>query len=392
MISFTTWAKQLSKSFEFEKVAEGGFGEVYKLNEEKAASDKNRSILFGFGGCVLKIVPLKDQELNEEQYSTVVNTARECKVMKRMDELHGFTRFRKVDIVQGKYPDVLVKAFRKFKTEGGDCVNDDPKLFSKDQVYAIFEMGDAGLDLDKVERPSAFQIYDIFWSTVILIANAEEKVEFEHRDLHVGNICVKPFVAGDSFEVPDTVLSSMSETPKHILGLTGIRTAIIDYTLSRAAMSEDKSDVIYDPMEEESLFKAVGKGLEEKRQFRTYRAMRKCVEAALKEAYKSNRDVKLPQVPKWAQFVPQTNVIWLGYILFVLMKRAKERIVSRSSVFAADLQGKMYATLAVVSGILDGKEGELPRSANKFLETAQEKGWLTVEDIEAYKERLVNED
>jgi serine/threonine-protein kinase haspin len=390
VLDFKAWANRLSKRFKIMKLAEGSFGEVFKLGE-KGIGITAAPVLDAYGGCIMKVVPLNAESgPGSKKYSAIAEIVREVKLLKTMDKVPGFARFRKVHVVQGRYPDSFLEAFRDFKEEGKDCHNEDPERFSSKQLFAIIEMDDAGTDLDSLRKPSVFQVHDIFWSTVVLLANAEEQVEFEHRDLHVGNICIKPGVAGGVIEIPSELVSNMSAAPKSLLGLAGIRTTIIDYTLSRAASDPEKADVIFDPFRDASLFKAVGVNPEDKRQFETYRSMQSCVVAAhVSPRQRGKGFSKLGKnVDIWSRFVPQTNIVWLSYILHVLLFRANARIVPNSNEVAKKLQVQMYDTLEDVMNRLNVDSKTLPTSAKDLVCIAEANGWLTEEDLMGLKERL----
>jgi serine/threonine-protein kinase haspin len=390
VLDFKAWANRLSKRFKIVKLAEGSFGEVFKLGE-KDIGITAVPVLDAYGGCIMKVVPLNAKSgSGSKKYSTIAEVVREVKLLKTMDKVPGFTRFRKVHVVQGKYPDSFLKAFRDFKEEGKDCENQDPEHFSSKQLFAVIEMDDAGADLESLRKPSVFEVYDIFWSIVVLLANAEEQVEFEHRDLHVGNICIKPGVAGGVIEIPSELVSNMAATPKSLLGLSGIRTTIIDYTLSRAASDPEKADIIFDPFKDASMFKAVGSSREDKRQFETYRSMQRCVVAAHVSPCKASKGFTKSgkNIDIWSRFVPQTNVVWLSYILYVLLFRAHARIVPNSNEVAEKLQVQMYGTLEDVMDRLNVDSKTLPTSAKDLVCIAEANGWLTGEDLRGLKERL----
>ncbi len=109
-----------------------------------------------------------------------------------------------------------------------------------------------------------WSVWDVFWGVAIALGKGEEEARFEvsqdagshalkgkltsllsiqHRDLHLGNICIRsaahPVVRSLS---PDTTCSSPTELttraldPNRRLGFTDLETTIIDYTLSRANM------------------------------------------------------------------------------------------------------------------------------------------------------------
>lgn len=111
---------------------------------------------------------------------------------------------------------------------------------------------------------------------------AESQFEFEHRDLHWGNILVAPtteksmtfHLNGESIEVKTH----------------GIKATIIDFTLSRI---EYKNCCLFQDLSTDSeLFNSTGDY-----QYDIYRLMRKRTENY------------------WAVFEPFTNVLWLHYII-----------------------------------------------------------------------------
>jgi serine/threonine-protein kinase haspin len=387
---FKAWASRLSKRYEVVKLAEGSFGEVFKLHKKSASA---AAVLDVHGGCILKVVPLLAESgpgSKDHTATSIDGIVRESKVLKAMAVIPGFTAFRELHVVKGKYPDSFLEAFRSFKEERNDCDNEDPERFSSDQLFAIIEMDDAGVDLDSLRKPSVFQVFDIFWSCVVILANAEEKVDFEHRDLHIGNICIKPWDHGGTIDITSGAVSSMSAAPTSLLGLSRIRTTIIDYTLSRVAQDLEKKDIIFDPFRDASIFKATSKKLEDKRQFETYRSMHNCMLAAQFEARGTGPSPKKKgkEVDLWSRFVPKTNVVWLGYILYVLLLRANGRILPNSSEEAEKLQTRMYAALKDVMDTIDVQLEELPTSAKEFLEVTEANEWLTREDLKSLKEKL----
>ena len=116
----------------------------------------------------------------------------------------------------------------------------------------------------------------------ISLAVAESQFQFEHRDLHWGNVLVAPtneksityYLNGKSVEIQTC----------------GIKATIIDYTLSRIVYRNCClfQDLANDP----ELFEATGDY-----QYDIYRLMR--------EKTKNY----------WAIFEPYTNVLWLHYII-----------------------------------------------------------------------------
>lgn len=130
--------------------------------------------------------------------------------------------------------------------------------------------------------------------TVLTLAVAESKYEFEHRDLHWGNILLRHTEEREA----TFVLNGQTYT----VPTEGVQVTIIDYTLSRMLYKRNYlqfNDLAHD----EDLFSATGDY-----QYEIYRLMRK----------------RLGNV--WSSFEPYTNVLWLHYMIDKLINGARYRL------------------------------------------------------------------
>lgn len=119
---------------------------------------------------------------------------------------------------------------------------------------------------------------------------AEKKYQFEHRDLHWGNILL---ASTDEPEVTFILNNKTIVIPSH-----GVKVTIIDYTLSR--MIYDKCVLFNDLSADDELFTAGGDY-----QFDVYRLMKD----------------RLANV--WKNFDPYTNVLWLHYTVDKMINGAR---------------------------------------------------------------------
>lgn len=122
------------------------------------------------------------------------------------------------------------------------------------------------------------------------LAVAETKLQFEHRDLHWGNVLIKPTIEKSlTFNINGKSIS----VPTH-----GIKATIIDYTLSRIIYKDCClfQDLAADP----ELFEASGDY-----QFDVYRLM---------QTQTNNC---------WETFEPFTNVLWLHYLIDKMIDGAR---------------------------------------------------------------------
>lgn len=350
------------------------------------------------GGVIVKVIPFKMVTVGTDDIADLNSVTREIIVMQTVDALHGFVRCRGIHIVSGVYPDVLLEAFDAFKGSHSNqsAVNPNPlSTAAPQQLYAILEMSDAGSPLGKLRGVSAFQAFDIFWKTAISLAHAEKEVQFEHRDLHNGNICWKPLRKDGPCDIKEETIQEMTAKPEAILGLSNLEVTIIDYTLSRVTIrSETRDDVIiFDPMEYwEQDFTGGEWGSEvDNHQYRTYAAVREWAQGkeAEAQALATPEDADHNGRNKYARFIPKSNVLWLGYVLAdVLARRGGGRggSLPGSSRAAKELQGEVWRRLEEVSAYLNGTAAMLlPESADDLVELGVERGWLASADVAAFE-------
>lgn len=269
--SFDHFASRSLNHFLIEKLGEGSYGDVYGVHNSPAErSDPN---------TVLKIVPLRPTHgRGSRKHTSVQSLLSEYTISALMDEFPGFLRMRAVFLVDGHYPPALYKAYLDYKLTHGKCYNPDPtdpRSYPSDQVWAILEMEYAGIELEKLQKPTLPEIYDIFWTVAFSLGRAEEQVSFEHRDLHLSNVCYKKLRSPSAKRRLSSGGTSVTSNNSWngdddfvLFGASGLQTTIIDFTLSRATLED--GTVVFEDLERMAFEKRVAQTDEEHRQNKTY--------------------------------------------------------------------------------------------------------------------------
>ncbi|KAJ5478651.1 hypothetical protein N7530_004160 [Penicillium desertorum] len=312
---FSSWASRSANMFDVAKLAEGSYGEVYKLHLREEAcrpvvSKSKLAKLKSYGDGVFKVVPLRAKSgPGSKKFTAIDEIVSEVKMLKYLDPIPGFARFREIHVVQGRFPESFQNAWDHYKKTKDDCMNPNPsnkRAYPDTQLWAIVEMDDAGCELEKFAWSSIFQIYDIFWGVAMALARAEEYAMFEHRDLHLGNLDVARQPSSSGF------------------GISSLETTIIDYSLSRAdlLLTDDPAgltEVASSDLDKKQLFDAIGQDEDEIMQRNTYRYMR----ATLYTGCPTETE-KVADIPGiWAEYSPRTNLVWLLFLLQSLFKNRK---------------------------------------------------------------------
>lgn len=409
LTSFAIWSAQLSTHFALTKIAEASFGEVYRLSLVEQLPGLSRS-----DESVFKVIALQAPAATlpkekrkraaalkrAEAMSKPDDVANEVRLLQRMSSIPGFTNFRDVRILQGRPAALFNEAFKAYNaTQRAN--NKDVSIFpdpakkgsyGHDQLWAVIEMQDAGTDLERLvekgECTTVWSVWDIFWQVVLSLAKGEEGAEFEHRDLHLGNICVRPVTDSTS---PAQTLAQGREAidVKKKLNFTSLEATVIDYTISRARIP-DSCTAFHDLSLDSSLFE--GDSTDEY-QYDIYRYMRGAVllndpladfslPSTVQAAAKSKR--------RWKDYHPVTNLVWLHFILYKLLEQldwpsaAKAPPKKRKPEHAMwkranDLEHKLLK----IQSLLDPEilcTGAL-RSASDIVGLALTEGWLDEADV-----------
>ncbi|KAM0681405.1 Serine/threonine-protein kinase haspin [Glugoides intestinalis] len=224
------------------KIGEASFSEVFRI-----------------GTTVYKVIPLT------EWYS-IDSFYKEAFIMDILKNEKGVCKLHDKFLVEGRYTEGYMQAWDNFK--GSE--NTRPSEFSESQVFGVLTMNDCGADLEKYQFQSFQEVMSIIAQFLDTITTLEDKYNFEHRDMHWGNIMIK-----------DSVLS------------------IIDLNFARL----EKDKVVFTDLNLHTwLFEG---DVNIDIQFSVYLKM--------KELCKSD----------WKSFNPVSNMLWFRYLLRKLCLKAK---------------------------------------------------------------------
>ena len=265
------------------KIGEGTFGEAFKADD-----------------IVFKIVPMEGSTLvNGEQQKRADEILAEVAITLSLSKLReprsgqdhgfgdhnitpGFVQTHGVGVCRGTYAGALKEEWHRWN-EIHKSENDPVDIFGDDQLYVVFVAANGGIDLEHFEPQSYEEIKSILMQVTLSLAIAEEACEFEHRDLHWGNL----LISRDGTESITYRLRGVDIT----IQCAGLQVTLIDFTLSRIKSPDEKieyCDLSLDP----ELFN----GPKGDVQAETYRRMKKVTRG------------------NWEAYTPATNALWLQYL------------------------------------------------------------------------------
>ncbi|CAN1161679.1 Serine/threonine-protein kinase haspin homolog [Linum perenne] len=269
------------------KVGEGTYGEAFKV-----------------GNTVCKLVPIDgDLRVNGEVQKRSEELLDEVILSKTLNGLRSnasvqnacttFIETLELRVCQGPYDPALIRAWEEWD-EQNNSENDHPKAFQEKQRYVVFILQHGGKDLESFVLLNFDEARSLLAQIVSAFAVAEAAYEFEHRDLHWGNILLS---RNESSELPFTL-----EGKKMFLRTFGLSVSVIDFTLSRINTGHDI--LFFDMSSDPYLFK----GPKGDKQAETYRKMKEVTNDS------------------WERSHPRTNVLWLLYLVDILLsKKSFER-------------------------------------------------------------------
>ncbi|KAI0166470.1 hypothetical protein GGR57DRAFT_446830 [Xylariaceae sp. FL1272] len=304
-----SWTEVCPPGDKIVKIAEASYAEVYRVTNERGTS-------------IIKVIrmqsPIKPQTKTQQKSGLVDEEPHqesdlqgELQISEWVADIPGFVVYKERYIVQGKACRELLETHqtfhKKLKRQDPDRLQfyPSPSRYLDDTKFLVVELGDAGTALEDFELVNADQLWDIFFHVAIALARAETRIEFEHRDLHEGNLCIR--------KVGEPIPQEERERPVRF-GFSGLEITILDYGLSRAGAGGDSKPVAYDLERDLSLFTS-----EHATQCRVYRQMRSfllrgdrvCLPSAShRKAYAQGIDGPI----SWTTHEPYTNALWLAYL------------------------------------------------------------------------------
>ncbi|KAK9247650.1 hypothetical protein V1506DRAFT_470181 [Lipomyces tetrasporus] len=348
--NFSEFIASFQDRWRLQKLGEASYSEVFSaIHCESTASH------------VLKIMPFGKTDAEIEQAS-VCDIANELKISKTLMAYDGFVKVIDAHVVKGKYSDILLELWDKFNdAEGSE--NGRPDTYEEDQYYCIIILNNAGTDLEHFALKSWREAAAIFWRVARSLAYAEMFVDFEHRDLHWGNIVL------DRQDEISEMMADMSLDDGH--NAVNLKVTIIDYTLSRAKCH---GALVYTALDDPTIYSGRGDY-----QFDIYRFSKKLFtpvddsmpsEQALEEItdkVSRRRSKAFSQTTvkhNWAEYCPKTNVLWLHYLAERLMNhkqlaaprlgRQSSRIASAHDVSQSEIEA--YRSLEAVFKLIDPRK------------------------------------
>ncbi|RWS25706.1 uncharacterized protein B4U80_08937 [Leptotrombidium deliense] len=278
----------------YRKIGEGSYGEVFECSTADGSNVVIKVIAMPMSGLCEENV--YDQILPELMISNSLSAF--CNG--NNNRAFNFINMKHAACVKGRFPAPLLREWQRFQQQVG-TENINPAQFTSNQLYIVMFLANGGEDLESHEFYSAVEALSVFQQITCSLAAAECEYEFEHRDLHWGNILIA--------STNDRQLHYVIKKNCVNVDTNGVLVSIIDFSLSR--MCKDDVIVFDDLSKYNDLFQ--GKG---DYQFNIYRKMRK----------ENNND--------WQRFSPHTNILWLHYILKKLCECKKYRSKSQAHVKA----------------------------------------------------------
>ncbi|RMZ91526.1 hypothetical protein DV736_g1258, partial [Chaetothyriales sp. CBS 134916] len=426
VVSFPAFSSRLLLKFNVRKSGEGSFSECLLLEHKENPSDV----------AVLKIIPFNlsgsrssSTSHNLDDGSTITDSTvsavlREIKILSALSAYHGFTAVRSCHVVRGPWHEGFLEAYHAFHKNHPDlALNPLPsERWDDKMIYGVIEMDNAGMDLEKLAKPSAFQVYDAFWMTTVLLAVVERELEFEHRDLHMSNILYREHIPGKGLDISHAVVRGMKDhEPDVLLGLTNLKITIIDYTMSRLRVKADNdyndddengqdNHVLFSPdsawstasceRERDTDLDSLKHNLDvDDHQTRTGLRIHRLVSLHHQANTSPKPHTHNPHDDnssnKWHAHLPATTTLWLAHTLHQLLKQAgsRPRHVPGSSTEAKKLQTRIWKQLREVLETIDRDD---PAALNgggavELLNTGMEKGWIRERDVQVFKDKLNDE-
>jgi len=256
VVEFEAYIQGLLKTATISKLGEATYSEVFTLVDSDGTT------------AVLKVIPFSSADQKDTSMSSLQDLIQEIRISTAMAKVEGFADFQgychylnsthnSATIVKGAYPEPLLTSWDTYKTTH-KSENDRPSKFPSTQTYCVLHLAHHGHDLESHTITEWSEAAHIFWSVVRALSQGEKAHEFEHRDLHWGNILIDQ---SDEDAMMERLLENLNLNGEGggsdvVLdgGWGGVKVTVIDYTLSRAKVDDLAGEIAHTGFEDETLF------------------------------------------------------------------------------------------------------------------------------------------
>ncbi|EGF82180.1 hypothetical protein BATDEDRAFT_87100 [Batrachochytrium dendrobatidis JAM81] len=274
-----------------EKIGEATYSDVYSMWRMSKSNEKEL--------VAVKVIPVGQTDYGDQLSLDAV--AHEIHITQTISKTQrtnqtlcshlNFVDMVQVSVCTGPYSKQLLDLWQDFDSQKGS-ENMSPNEYADKQLYVIMMLKHEGIDLEHTALvKTAAHVKSVLLQVLLTLAQAEQQMQFEHRDLHWGNILINTTLL-NSIEYS---LSTPSINRTISVPTAGIKITIIDFALSRL---EYGSELMFMDLERDPEY-FTGPGPKEKDgdlQFDIYRLMREAVEK------------------NWKQRCSKTNIFWIHYL------------------------------------------------------------------------------
>lgn len=306
--SSTTTSKRAT--FDAKKVGEGTFGEAFKTRITSNRQEKE---------VVFKIVPIETlptqktaaEILSEAEVSLKLTQLREAvdpskkSITSITNITGGFVETHAIGVCRGAYSQQLVAEWNRWN--GLHRSENDPvDAYGASQLYAVFVQANGGIDLETFKPRNFDEVKSILLQVALTLAVAENACQFEHRDLHWGNVLVRRSGAGEREGRLECTMNDVDIC----VDTSGVNVTLIDFTLSRLnPTTSNEPSVVYCNLSNDP---EIFNGPEGDLQADAYRRMLAEVDSG---SIMKSSDSPSP----WSSYHPRTNAIWIEYLAGIML-------------------------------------------------------------------------
>ncbi|KAM0677496.1 Serine/threonine-protein kinase haspin [Binucleata daphniae] len=285
----------------------------------KKIGEATFSDVFMIDNAIYKIMPLTNN-INDKDNLNINEFYKECFINKVLSPEKGIITLYDAFIVTGCYTSAYVEAFENYK----DGENERPK---KD-MFGVLVMENGGKDLESFDFANTQEIEYFLKSLCCILYKLESKYNFEHRDMHWGNVMLKKkedtairYTSADNVNVKNTSNDDASANNASANNTTAdngdeynpFDINLIDFTLSRINY---KDKIVHTNLyEKEWLFEG---DEEEDMQYGIYNKM---IRNDFEKKIKNETCAMNNKKDTWIYYNRFSNCYWFEYLVYKIEEK-----------------------------------------------------------------------